>query len=354
MCCARGAAGLWAASQNLHRSRNRLGGRSDGPDVRRRDVLLGVGGLATLAACGASQASDSRVAAPPAGDDVDAPPEVSDESTLVRVGGSRIAVEVEGSHPLPPQAYADWARNSAEMITDYYGGEFPVPSLEVRVVPGGRGGVGFGQHQDGRWIKIYCGRRTGEDTLESDWVMVHEMLHACFPDLTRRHRWMQEGCSTYVEKVVRARAGNRSEESVWRALTGNMHHGRPKFGDRGLDRTPTWGRTYWGGALFFMVADIEIRTQTDNRKSLRDALVKIVAEGGNGRANWSTKKVVEVGDQGTGTRVLRDLYARMAEAPGDVDLDRLWRELGVQRVDGEVSFDDDAPLAGIRRAITRA
>ena len=314
-------------------------------------MLLGLGGLATLAACGVTQSSDSRVTVPPTGD---VEPAGADDTTFVHVGGSKIAVKVEGKHPLPDAAYAEWARGSAQMITDYYGGEFPVPSLEVRVVPGGRGGVGFGQHQDGRWIKIYCGRRTRTSTLESDWVMVHEMLHACFPDLTRRHRWMQEGCSTYVEKIVRARAGNRSERSVWKSFTGSMHHGRPGFGHKGLDRTATWGSVYWGGALFFMVADIEIRGQTDNRKSIRDALVKIVEEGGNGRANWSTKKVIEVGDAGTGTRVLRDLYARMAEAPGDVDLDRLWRELGVERIDGEVFFDDDAPLADIRKAITRA
>jgi hypothetical protein len=35
------------------------------------------------------------------------------------------------------------------------------------------------------------------------------------------------------------------------------------------------------------------------------------------------------------------------------DLDALWRELGVQPRGGGVSFDDDAPLAAIRAAITR-
>jgi hypothetical protein len=102
-----------------------------------------------------------------------------------------------------------------------------------------------------------------------------------------------------------------------------------------------------------MVADIELRRRTNNAKSRRDAIRGILAEGGNGRADWSTKRVVEVGDAATGTTVLRDLYARMAEAPGDVDLDALWAELGVAKVDGEIVLDDDAPLAHVRRAITR-
>lgn len=63
--------------------------------------------------------------------------------------------------------------------------------------------------------------------------------------------------------------------------------------------------------------------------------------------------MVEVGDAATGTTVLRELYAAMARAPGDIDLEELYAELGVQRIDGEVFFDDDAPLAHVRRAITR-
>lgn len=55
--------------------------------------------------------------------------------------------------------------------------------------------------------------------------------------------------------------------------------GRPEAGDRGLDRTPTWGRTYWGGAFFCFVADVQIREATHGAKSLDDALRAIVAAG---------------------------------------------------------------------------
>ncbi|MCA9708939.1 MAG: hypothetical protein KDK70_24045 [Myxococcales bacterium] len=251
----------------------------------------------------------------------------------------------------PPEVLEAWVERSATMVSDYLG-EFPVPSLEITLVGRGYGGVGFGMHQDGRWITVYCGRSTSARGLENDWVMVHEMLHAAFPDLTRDHRWMQEGLSTYLEPVVRARAGNTTPADVWRRWTRSMDYGRPRPGDRGLDITHTWGRTYWGGALFWLVADVELRKATDNRRSLRDVVRGILAEGGNGRANWSTRRVVEVADEATGTTVLSELYARMAQAPGDVDLDALFAELGVTRVDGEIVLDDDAPLAHVRRAIT--
>jgi hypothetical protein len=270
----------------------------------------------------------------------------------IRVGAATITVEYDGNDPpMPPAELEAWVAHSAEIIARYLG-ELPVPSLEVTLVGRGWGGVGFGMHQDGRWITIYCGRSTDAEDLATDWVMVHEMLHAAFPDLDRRHRWMQEGLSTYLEPIVRAQAGDVTEEQVWRRFVRSMHHGRPDAGDRGLDITHTWGRTYWGGALFWMVADVELRKRTNNEKSLRDAVRGILAEGGNGRATWSTRRVVEVADAATGTTVLSELYANMAEAPGDVDLDRLYAELGVMEVGDGIVLDDEAPLAHVRRAMT--
>jgi hypothetical protein len=35
-----------------------------------------------------------------------------------------------------------------------------------------------------------------------------------------------------------------------------------------------------------------------------------------------------------------------------VDLDAMWRELGVVRAGDHVTFDDNAPMAATRRAIT--
>ena len=42
-------------------------------------------------------------------------------------------------------------------------------------------------------------------------------------------------------------------------------------GGFGLDNTHTWGRTYWGGAMFCLLADVEIRRRTHNRRGLQDA-----------------------------------------------------------------------------------
>lgn len=353
--------------------RNTPAPADDRPEVtrpRRSALLLPRAALvaAALVACKPAAAPTASVPAQAAADEPEAsgPDQARSEPApagpvtavlegpgRIRVGAATITVVYEGNEPpLPPAEMEAWVAHAAEMIADYLG-EYPVPSLEVTLVGRGWGGIGFGMHQDGRWVTIYCGRSTDAEDLETDWVMVHEMLHAAFPDLDRRHRWMQEGLSTYAEKLVRARAGDLTEAEVWRGFVRSMHYGRPDAGDRGLDITHTWGRTYWGGALFWLVADVELRKATNNEQSLRDVMRGLLREGGNGRVDWTTQRVVEVADAATGTTVLSELYARMAEAPGDVDLDALYAELGVTTVDGEIVFDDTAPLAHIRRAMTR-
>ena len=67
---------------------------------------------------------------------------------------------------------------------------------------------------------------------------------------------------------------------------------------------------------------------------------------------WPLRRALEVGDRAVGTKVLEELYAKMGSAPTGVDLGALFRKLGVALRGTAVEFDDLAPLAPIRRAIT--
>lgn len=309
--------------------------------VKRRHVL---GALASTAVTACAGIATSTAATPPAANDPD----------RIDVGGSALVVRSRGLDPLPRAMLHEWTRGAAQMIATYYGGTFPVPGLEITLQATTGDRVGFGQHQDGRWIRIRYGRGCTAETFANDWVMVHEMLHATFPDLSDDHRWMQEGLSTYLEPIVRARAGATAEHDVWRRWTNSMHHGRPKPGDGGLDETHTWGRLYWGGTLFWFVADVRVRELTDNRRSIRDIVTHIAEQGGNGRASWSTARVVAQADAATDTTVVSALYDAMAKAPGDIDLPALLSRLGVVGEGEAVRFDPAAPLAAIRSAITSA
>jgi predicted metalloprotease with PDZ domain len=101
-----------------------------------------------------------------------------------------------------------------------------------------------------------------------------------------------------------------------------------------------------------LLADVRIRERTKNQKGLEDALRGINRGGGNITEDWDIEKALAMGDKATGTTVLRDLYNEMHDKPAPVDLNQIWQKLGIAMKDGAVTFDDKAPKANIRKAIT--
>lgn len=319
---------------------------------RRALLFAGVGLLAGWPGLRAQAVDTSRYAGSGMPSDAfDALP-----TTTVDLPGAAIQVAfAPGEFDLPKARILSWIKSCAETVARYYG-RFPVARLQLLVVPtagdGVRGGTTFGY--GGAATRLRLGGDVTEDQLDRDWILVHEMVHLAFPSVSRRHHWIEEGLATYVEGVARAQAGRLSADEVWAGLIDGMPNGLPQPGDRGLDHTPTWGRTYWGGALFCLLADIEIRQGTDNRKSLRDALRGILAAGGSIVVDWPMAKAFRVGDAASGVPVLMTLYDEMKDKPVPVDLPSLWRRLGVALRDRRVVYRDDAPLAAVRRAIMRA
>jgi len=270
------------------------------------------------------------------------------------IGNARIDVRIEGSAlRVPAKDVFRWVQSAAESVTAYYGC-FPVPQLLIRITPfegrGVRNGMTFGDR--GGRITIRVGNETSVSELASDWMLTHEMVHLAFPSVDDSHHWIEEGLATYVEPIARIQAGHLKVEQMWLDLVRDMPQGLPQAGDRGLDHTHTWGRTYWGGALFCLLADVEIRRQTNNAKGLEQALRGILDAGGDIRKEWNLEDALAAGDRAVGVSVLQPLYAKMKDKPVSVDLDKLWIQLGVQADGAGVRFDDSATLAAIRRAIT--
>jgi hypothetical protein len=273
-------------------------------------------------------------------------------------GGARIVADFDGAQfEAGVPALCAWMVRAALAVSGYYG-RFPVAEahLVIRPVDGGgvRGGTTYGDSDRNMpLIVIPLGRGVSPAQLVDDWTLTHEMVHLSVPSVPDNSHWLEEGIATYVEPIARVQRGELSEARIWADMMHGMRKGLPEDGDRGLDHTPTWGRTYWGGALFCLLADVQIRSATHNRKGLQDALRGVLAAGGSIRGDWPVEKVFAAGDTATGTTVLTDLYKRMGDTPTPppAELEALWQALGVQ-ADGEgVRFDEKAPLAASRRAI---
>jgi len=274
-------------------------------------------------------------------------------STFV-IGGARIDVTIDaGKLDVPQAELMCWVKSAGESVAAYYR-RFPVPRLTLRISSFEGVGVRHGQTfgRDGGLITISVGNKTPPAQLAEDWMLTHEMVHLAFPSVERSHHWMEEGLSTYVEPIARIRAGHWTARQMWMDLVRDLPMGLPEEGDKGLDNTHTWGRTYWGGALFCFVADVEIRRQTNNQKGLEDALRGILNAGGDIRADWTLEDALKAGDRAAGVDVLVKQYERMKGQPVNMDLAALWKQLGVESDGKTIHFREDAPLASIRRAIT--
>ncbi len=297
--------------------------------------------LLALACCRADPKPDAKPAAP---------------TDVIEIGDARIQLEISAdSFALGRPQIEKWVRDAATAVNAYYA-RFPVMRTIVAIESCAGDGIGDGVTRgvgDHALIRVDLGASADVDALGRDWVLTHEMVHLALPDLPRAHHWFEEGLATYVEPIARAQVGLESDADVWRQLVLGLPKGQPAANDRGLDNDSSWGRTYWGGALFCLCAEVEIRERTQNTLGLQDALRAVVASGQSILVFSPIERVLARCDEAIGAPVMSELHARQALNAERVDLDRMWQRLGISMRRGRVRFDDKAPLAEIRKAITR-
>lgn len=268
----------------------------------------------------------------------------------LEVGGGRLLLNIDGTlAPATRAAVPGWIETAARAVAAYFG-RFPLAEVELAIAAAEGAGVRHGGTQPGTppRLRVALAREATAAQLRDDWVLVHEMVHLAVPRVARAHNWLHEGIATYVEGVARARAGLIPARRLWIELAHQLPQGLPRPGEGGLDDTPTWARTYWGGALFCLLADVRLRERSGLRAGLQQALQGVLAAGGNYAVAWPVGRVLATADAAVGQSTLAELYAQMKDDPYPVDLPALWRALGV----ADTRLLEDAPQAALRRSIT--
>jgi hypothetical protein len=243
----------------------------------------------------------------------------------------------------------DWVKRTAEAESNYWQG-FTAPTALLTLIPtASRQGVGFGRTVSGggATVAIEIGTTVDERRLFNEWVLVHELIHTGMPYVNGRGTWLMEGAATYVEPIIRARAGWKSEDEVWHEWMMNMPRGAAAFGD-GL---ATGGQPYWAGAIFMLLSDIGIRKATGGAKGLEDCLGGVLWSGMDARGRISVPDFARACDRAVGTNVFSTMVDQHLRKQSPIDLAALWKDLGVGMVDGRVTLDDSAPQARWRKMI---
>ncbi len=272
----------------------------------------------------------------------------------LQVGASAIEiVRAKSALPINEKSVLAWIKNASSSVAQYIG-RFPVPKvlLYLRPVKGGgeiRGGKTFGS--GGATILIPVPTESDDASLKRDWVLTHEFMHLSLPLLPRQHHWMEEGLATYAEPVARYRLGFLTRAQVFGDMMQGMPSGQPEADDRGLDHTPTWGRTYWGGAFYYLHVDIELRKRSQGKIGVENGLQGIAAAGGSIAELWDVEHVLKAADKGTGFTVFSDTYAKMKDKMPAEDLDRLWKDLGISADAKVLHFAEKGEMARVRESL---
>ncbi|MEZ4312542.1 MAG: hypothetical protein R3F14_31320 [Polyangiaceae bacterium] len=299
--------------------------------------------------------------------------------TTVRVQATQGTLEaavLRGARRADDATIERWLSATARALDTVYG-RFPIDRVLVVVAPQpGSGEVDFGRTvpAGGASILMLVGAEATERDLFKDWVLAHELFHLGVPSMPRDGRWLDEGLATYYEPVLRTRAGLMPERAMWAELRSNGARGVATREEPSLAAAEGHDRVYYGGSLFALAADVEIRRQTGGARSLDDGLRRALLEGASATLVWPVEDYIAALDRGAGGGVVRALYDRAvasrapcgremllageglgACAPDDAPVViRMFEALGVKRgAYDRVSLDDTTELSHIRRSIGR-
>ncbi len=208
---------------------------------------------------------------------------------------------------------------------------------------------------------FFIDRTESLEAFLDDWTAVHEFGHLLLPFVERRDTWLSEGLASYYQFLLMACMGEIREAEAWRRLHRGITRARrvsdrvslrAAIEDHQAGRDNYCSAVYWTGAALFLKADVALRAHADGAGSLDAALGRLRECCLPSNLFWDASEVLVTLDHAAGTGVFTRLHEEDIGQRGFPDLDRVWRALGVRLHHGRVTLDEDAPLAGVRRAIT--
>ncbi len=263
-------------------------------------------------------------------------------------------VMLDASYAATPQQYAEWVGQSARAIATYFDGFSSVHTLLV-IFPSRGDSIQYGRVVPGGGVTVILRAGTAEKArdLYGEWVLVHEMIHTAAPFVDGNGTWLMEGMATYIEPIIRSRVGWKSEDDVWHEWLANMPRGVSPLAEVGLQKDDSRNAYYWGGGLFMLLSDVEMRRTTGNKYGLEDCLRAVLKNVGNAATRITVPQMIAACDKAVGGTVMADMAKRYVYKATPFDLNALWRDLGVALVNGQIVYDDNAPLAAVRKVIVR-
>lgn len=247
-----------------------------------------------------------------------------------------------------------WLQQAADTVAGMTGG-FPSARTQVLVLPVGadKEAVPWAeiQRQGRPAVHFFIDQHRPIYEFTHDWTAVHEFSHLLHPYILRQDAWLFEGIASYYQNIARVRSGQLTEQQAWQKLYDGFQRGSKHIGGAVLRDTNATMQFYWGGAAFVLLADVALHQRSG--QSLAAVLAQFRQCCGEDMGPWSARVMLRQLDQLSHDTIFTQLYQQQVTRRAFPAVYGVLDQLGVKVRNGRVSLDNRAPLADIRRAITR-
>jgi hypothetical protein len=257
-------------------------------------------------------------------------------------------------------AFAAWIARSAAVVSAP-AAAFPVNRAQVVIAPSSPSPypIHFGHtgRSGGASVVLFVPTDISAEALRADWIAIHEFSHLWHPFIRREDAWLSEGLATYLQEVLRARAGLVTPSSVWQRLYAGAKLGRETSHSlaeetRRMAFEQNYRRVYWAGAAIALMLDVQLRSDSAGRLSLDVLLSRLRSRPELFMRRLSARELLQILDESTAAdaQPACEALASRYLAANLPDLTALYTELGIDPTTGDASASP-APLAHVRDAI---
>ncbi|HFB66609.1 MAG TPA: hypothetical protein ENJ60_13825 [Aeromonadales bacterium] len=254
-----------------------------------------------------------------------------------------------------------WLQNVTDSLLMIYQ-KWPKDKFEinVRVTARGRGPVPWGQVERDNTDKVtlYINPDYGFDAIEDDWTVYHELSHLLLPYRGYGDLWISEGLASYYQNILQARSGRLNEKQFWDNIISGFERGKDqsRWSEVSLStisdnmrRYKEFMRVHWSGVLFWLQADVKLRTVSQNRQSLDTLLqkLKICCE----NTEMSAREIMSKLDKLSGYKIFLTSFNKFRKSYKMPDYMPLIKHLGVQKNNKLIEKNEQAESADIAKKI---
>jgi len=262
------------------------------------------------------------------------------------------------------QTYS-WLQLVADALLTVYG-EWPKDNFNITIKGSSsrHGPVPWGQVTRGSPDKVLLVVNPESDIQEitNDWTAFHELSHLLIPYRGHGDMWFSEGLATYYQNIIQARAGLLSETDLWFKLASGFERGRKQNQWSHIDlaeisdnmrKYHNFMRVHWSGVHYWLTADIKLRQQSRNNKTL-DSMLKQLKYCCQHRS-MSAAAIAEELDQLAGVNIFKPMFVEYRSSYAMPGYEPVLAGLGVipdlKDRKYNVVLTTDAPHADIRKNI---